>query len=160
MGKLQEITRKPHVKEDAIGGGGRGWAKNCQLTVSHFSTNGISLRRSGRRSSYKNPLLIVANCPCSSPLAASCSRLRIFSLFASPARRGELLAGQCLTNEIAKLFRAEQVDIFDEIGIACGTCADRTARQKYESALYIFICLDFWLVVLVTSSIVHDVEWH
>ena len=35
---------------------------------------------------------------------------------------------------------------------------DRTARQKHESALYIFVYLDFWLVVVVTLLIVHDVE--
>ena len=35
---------------------------------------------------------------------------------------------------------------------------DRTARQKHESALYVFLYLDFQLVVRVTSLILHDVK--
>ena len=37
---------------------------------------------------------------------------------------------------------------------------DRTARQKHESALYVFLYLDFQLVVIVTSLILHDVKLH
>ena len=37
---------------------------------------------------------------------------------------------------------------------------DCTARQKHESALYVFLHLDFQLVIVVTSSILHDVKLH
>ena len=37
---------------------------------------------------------------------------------------------------------------------------DCTARQKYESALYVFLYLDFPLVVIVMSLILHDVKLH
>ena len=50
--------------------------------------------------------------------------------------------------------RTERVYNFVEICIAHGTCVGRTARQKHELALYIFIYLDFRLVVAVTPSIV------
>ena len=37
---------------------------------------------------------------------------------------------------------------------------DRTAWQKHESALYVFLHLDFQLVIIVTSLILHDVKLH
>lgn len=50
--------------------------------------------------------------------------------------------------------RTERVYNFVEICIAHGTCVGRAARQKHELVLYIFIYLDFRLVVAVTPSIV------
>ena len=39
------------------------------------------------------------------------------------------------------------------------SCVDRTVRQKHKLALLHFIYLDFWMVVALTSSTVHDIEF-
>ena len=56
--------------------------------------------------------------------------------------------------------QAERVNNFVKICIVHKTCVDHTARQKHESALSIFVYLDFRLVVALMSLLVYDIELH
>ena len=47
----------------------------------------------------------------------------------------------------------ERVNNFVKVRITCGMWVDRTARQQLESALCVFLYLDFQLIL-------HDVKLH